>query len=144
ITNTRAATGQLTLQKRWARGAPGDTAALSATGGQDDGTATAVVPPAGTGTSSDKVVVPIAAGDSVDLTGALAGDTGTYPSALSCDHPGLPAGGDGRSGTFLAPAGVGSVVCTFTNVRTSARLTLRKTWVDGAGGDTTDLSTSGA
>src|SRR5262249_3345094 len=84
ITNTRAATGHLTLQHPWVNGASGDSADLAATGGQQDGASTAVVPGGGTGTSPDKVVVPIAAGDSVDLSEILgAGDTGRYTSALA-------------------------------------------------------------
>ncbi|HKE71996.1 MAG TPA: hypothetical protein VKB57_00165 [Acidimicrobiales bacterium] len=144
VTNTLAATAQLTLQKTWDHGAPGDEADLSATGGQQDGTATAQVPGGGIGGSADRVVVPIAPGDSVDLAEVLNPDnTGSYTSAIACDQPGLTAGTDGRSGTFLVPDEAESVVCTITNTRTSATLTLQKTWVDGADGDQAGLSVAG-
>jgi hypothetical protein len=146
ITNTRSATGVLTLQKSWANGALGDSATLSASstlGGTQ--TAIAVVPDDGNGISVNRVEeLSVTGGESVDLTEVLAGtNTGTYTSALTCDQPGLTAAPDGLSGTFAVSSSTEAVTCTFTNTRTAATLTVEKTWADGASGDTAGLSISG-
>src|SRR5262249_51186436 len=40
---------------------------------------------------------------------------------------------------FRMPSVPEEVICTFTNTRASATITLQKSWVDAAGGDTADL-----
>jgi len=146
VVNTRASSALFVLQKRWSNGASGDTADLSVTGGTSNGTATANVPASGTGLSPDTVVVPVDAGQTLDLTEiAGTGNTGTYTSSLACDQPGLIAtGADGRSGSYAVTATSGTIVCTFTNTRTSAHVTLRKVWVNGAANDTADLAVGGS
>ena len=44
--------------------------------------------------------------------------------------------------TITLPEG-GRVTCTFTNTRRTATLTLQKTWIDGAAGDTAELAITG-
>ncbi len=145
ITNARTATS-LILQKEWVNGAPGDTAALSIDGATTgSGFATAVVPANGNGLSTDKAMVTVLSGASVDLAETLgSGNTGSYTSTLACDRPGLTSNSDGRGGSYQVPAIPVPVNCTFINTRTSAPLTLRKTWVNGAAGDQAALSASGS
>ena len=45
---------------------------------------------------------------------------------------------DDATATITLPEG-GDVTCTFTNTRRTATLTLQKTWIDGATGDTANL-----
>jgi hypothetical protein len=116
ITNTRSSTGELTLQKEWVNGFPGDSADLSATGTLASGTATAVVPDLGTGTSVDKVIVPITQAENVSLQEILgAANVGAYATTLTCNQPGLTASTDGRSGTFAVTSDTEVVLCVFTN-----------------------------
>ena len=49
-----------------------------------------------------------------------------------------------QSGIYTVPAVPVGVTCTFTNTRTSATITLQKTWVNGAAGDTADLAVTGS
>jgi hypothetical protein len=81
----------------------------------------------------------------VDLAEQLApGNTGSYTSQITCNRPGLTADADGQGGTFQVPATPEAVTCTVTNSRTAASLVLQKTWVNGAAGDTADLTISGS
>jgi hypothetical protein len=145
ITNTRAATGVLTLVKEWVNGELGDTAALTVTGTLASGSATALVPSDGTGISSDRVVdLPIAQGETLSLAETLGVDnTGSYTSALSCNQSGLIANPGGQSGTFTVAADLEPVLCVFTNTRTSANLILQKDWANGEAGDVANLSITG-
>jgi hypothetical protein len=145
VTNTRATSGMLTLQKTWVNGARSDSANLSASGTSGSGTATAVVPNGGSGTSTNAVRIPIAPNESVSLSETLpAANIGSYTSALTCDTSGLTPAAGGRSGTFdVTSTTPADVTCTFTNARTSAAVTLQKTWVNGAGGDQAALLITG-
>jgi hypothetical protein len=141
VTNTHTTSGMLTLQKTWVNGAPSDSANLSASGTSGSGTATAVVPDGGHGTSANVVRIPITPNESVSLGETLAAaNLGSYTSTLTCDTSGLMAATGGRSGTFVVTSTTpANVTCTFTNSRTSAAVTLQKTWVNGAGGDQAGL-----
>ncbi|WP_226701811.1 hypothetical protein [Microbulbifer elongatus] len=67
-------------------------------------------------------------------------DLANYTASYRCDT--TPAtSGSGTSGTLTMPNT--DVACTFTNTRRSATLTLRKTWQDGASGDTATVTSSG-
>ena len=145
VTNVRTS-ASLVLQKGWVNGATGDTADLSIDGATSgSGFATATVPAGGTGLSIDKAAVTLLSGDTVDLAEQLApGNTGSYTSQITCNRPGLTADADGRGGSFQVPATPEAVTCTVTNSRTAASLVLRKTWVNGAAGDTADLTISGS
>jgi hypothetical protein len=143
ITNTRSATGQLTLEKTWVNGAyPSDRALLEATGGGlsgASGTATAIVPEGGTGLSADRVEIPITTGNQVRLSETLSStNTGTYTTTLAC----TPSSGL-ANGTFTVTSDHENVVCVVINVRTFALLTLHKDWVNGATGDQALLSITG-
>jgi hypothetical protein len=138
FTNTRATTGILTLQKSWVNGEQDDTADLLVSATLASGSTTATVPVGGTGISADTVQVPLTANESVTLGEILrAANSGSYTSSLSCDQPGL------TGNTFAVSSGTEAVLCTFTNTRTSANLTLEKAWVNGAAGDSAGLSIIG-
>jgi hypothetical protein len=145
VTNTFATGGVLTLQKTWVNGARSDSANLSAGGPSGSGTATAVVPFGGSGTSTNAVRIPIAPTESVSLGETLAAsNVGSYMSTLTCDTSGLTAAAGGQSGTFdVTSTTPADVTCTFTNTRTSATVTLQKTWVNGAGDDQAGLLITG-
>ncbi len=146
VTNTRTS-ANLILQKMWVNGAtPGDVADLSIDGATSGPRfAAATVPPAATGLSIDKASVTLLSGATVNLTEQLgAGNTGSYGSQITCNRPGLTPNADGQGGSFQVPAVPEPVTCTITNTRTSADLILRKTWVNGIGGDSANLTISGS
>ncbi len=147
ITNTRTS-AVLTLQKTWVNGAAGDTAelAVSGSGPATSGSATSTATGAA-GSETDTVnqaTATVFSGQVVNLAETLGADnTGTYTSQITCDAPGvLTPGADGRAGTYQVPVTPAPVTCTFTNTRTSALLTLQKTWVNAAEGDTAELAVS--
>ena len=134
--------------KSWVNGADGDTATLSINGATSGGGfATATAPlPDGNGLSADAASATVFAGDTIDLDERHpgAGNTGTYQTNLTCTDPaGLTYMPSAPSGTYTVPAAASTVVCTFTNTRTSATLILQKEWVNAAAGDQAGLSITG-
>ncbi|MBO1268557.1 DUF11 domain-containing protein [Arthrobacter cavernae] len=136
--NTRKS-AQLTLTKEWVNGRTGDQASLSASGSsglspvaQGSSTAPASTTPA---------VLTVYAGETVNLGEVLApANVGSYAASLSCtDANGLSYTPLALTGSYTVPASPVAVTCTFTNTRTSALLTLKKHWTNGAQGDTADL-----
>jgi hypothetical protein len=140
ITNTRTSAG-LILQKTWVNGASGDTTLLSITGVAPDvsrdntSTANGVVgPETDTG---HQAIATVYSGQTLVL-GEIFGSSngGTYTVDLTCTDPArLSRQQNAESGTYTVPSEPSDVTCTFINARTSAALTLRKEWVDGAAGD---------
>lgn len=63
-----------------------------------------------------------------------------YTSGYSCDTTPVTTG-SGSAGSFTMPNA--NVSCTITNVRKSASLILRKTWVNGITGDTASIASTG-
>ncbi len=115
-----------------------DTANLSISGA-DPGTAVSAtsVASGASGSETDfgsRVVAPIFAGETVSLVEDLGvGNTGSYTSQITCNpSTGFTAGEGGQGGTYEVPAAPVPVVCTVTNTRTAATLTLQKEWVNGA------------
>jgi uncharacterized repeat protein (TIGR01451 family)/LPXTG-motif cell wall-anchored protein len=141
FTNSRKS-APLTLQKVWVDGFGGDTAELSIDGINDD-SASSTAPAAPDATN--RAVIDIYAGETVALAEELLGaNVGSYASALTCTEPGLIATPDGLSGTYTAASDLADdVTCTFTNTRDRSTLTLQKAWVNGANGDTAELSADG-
>ena len=140
FTNTRQR-ATLTLQKTWVDGAAGDTAGLSINGGPPPATATATATGARRlGDVAEHRHRHRALRRHGDPSEVLAG-AGSYTSTLECGGTPIPL--TGLTGTYTVPAAPANVVCTFTNTRQRATLTLQKTWVDGAANDTADLSING-
>lgn len=75
-------------------------------------------------------------GESAGTGTALA----NYTSSYSCNTTPATAG-SGSSGSFTMPNA--NVTCTLTNVRKSASLVLRKTWVNGISGNTASVASTG-
>jgi len=131
----------LTVQKTWVDGFAGDVADLSI-----DGAVVATSSATGaTGEWSDvenQGSALVTSGATVELAEQLATDNvGHYTSSLACSED------DGSSvsvdnGALTMPAA--PVTCTFTNERTSATVTVQKTWVGGLAGDSADLMVNGS
>ncbi len=138
----------MTLQKEWVDGARGDTAALAVTSSAPTGSADQHVDRDRCGRFSDRLRQPchrrlLYSSQAVAVDETLGtGNIGSYDSRIACDQTGLSPNGDGRGGTFQVAVPPVAVTCTITNTRTSATMTLQKTWVNSAAGDTVDLSIS--
>ncbi|MDQ5862856.1 MAG: hypothetical protein M3536_11400, partial [Actinomycetota bacterium] len=136
--NTRKS-ADLTLTKEWTNGRSGDQASLSAAGNSG-------LTPTATGSSTapattTPAVLKAHAGETVSLGEALApANMGSYTTSLTCtDANGLSYTPAALTGSYAVPATPVAVTCTFTNTRTSAVLTLKKHWTDGAQGDAAEL-----
>ena len=144
VTNTRTS-AQLVLQKEWVNGAAGDTADLSVSGGSPDSSGSAVSTASGaSGAETDAastVTVTVFSGDTLSLGETLGTNRGSYTTSLSCtDNGPLTYTAQALGGSYLVPGAPADNTCTVTNTRTSAQLTLRKYWIDGAEGDAATLS----
>jgi len=144
VTNTRIS-ATLVLRKQWANASAGDTADLTvatpAPGTPGSATSTSTGSAGSQIDTVNQVTTTVFSGQTVPLDEALAAaNTGSYTSAIVCDQPGLTPDGDGQGGSFQVPAAPVATTCTITNTRTSATLVLRKQWVNGAAGDTNDLT----
>ncbi|TAM87149.1 MAG: hypothetical protein EPN43_09625, partial [Jatrophihabitans sp.] len=150
VNTRRSAT--VTLVKEWVGAAKGDQAGLSITGsesatsGSNTSTATGVADQVDTGSAATATIY---SGESVSLNETLppSGHTniGSYTSSISCaPSGGFTAGTGGQGGTLVVPATPVNVTCTVVNTRTTAQLTLQKSWTNGANGDSTTLSVDAA
>jgi hypothetical protein len=130
FTNTRRS-ATLTLRKTWVNGATGDTATVVSTSFTNNGSSGASVS-SGNNTTTG-VAVTVYAGESGTISESFSvGAAANYNAALACTGNTTALAG---SSLTVNPADT-AIVCTFTNTRRSATLTLRKTWVNGASGDT--------
>ena len=130
-------------------GIGGDSANLTISGSDaatfDSATSTATGADGSETDTVNQASATIFSGGTVNLAEDLGvGNTGAYTSQIACDQPGLTPDPDGQGGTFQVPTTPVAVTCTITNTRTSAGLILRKTWVNGAAGDTANLTISGS
>jgi uncharacterized repeat protein (TIGR01451 family) len=135
-TNTRRQ-ATLVLSKTWVNGLPGDTATVSSSGFENpasSGPSTS----SGNNTTTGTAVV-VYAGESGSITEVLS-NAANYDSTLACTGNAVPL-----SGTTLTvdPADT-AITCTQTNTRREVNLTLRKSWVDAAVGETVELSATGS
>lgn len=136
ISNVRKS-ATLTLRKTWANGIAGDTVTVSSSGFGSVAT-TGVSISAGSNTTTGAPVT-VYSGESGTVSESFSvGDISNYSPGLAC------SGTSGLSGSVLTvdPADT-MIVCTYTNTRNSASLTLRKTWVNGITGDIATVSSSG-
>ena len=141
VTNTRQQ-ATVVLQKHWNNGATGDSADLSITGGvTDPATATSTVTTATGSTFTDttnQAATAVHTGDQVTVTEDLpAANTGSYDTTLACDNGAQPD----ADGTFTVTAAMVAtgVICTVTNTRQQATMTLTKVWATSTAGDTAGL-----
>ncbi len=121
-TNTRRA-ATLTLRKQWANAAVGDDATLTVSRGAAQ--LRSFVSDAGSASELDVDATPVNvnAGDVLTLAETLAGgNAGLYDGTLAC------TGTSGLSGTTLTVAAADTaIVCTWTNARRQADLSIAKT-----------------
>ncbi|WP_313461135.1 hypothetical protein, partial [Stenotrophomonas sp.] len=135
-TNTRQQT-TLVLSKTWVDGLPGDTATVTSNGFENpasSGLSTSTGSNTTTGTP-----VTVYAGETGTITETLS-NPGNYDSTLACTGNSTPLAGNQLS---VAP-GDPAISCTQTNTRRAVNLTLRKTWVDAAVGETVEFTATGS
>lgn len=135
-TNTRQQT-TLVLSKTWVDGLPGDTATVISSGFANpasSGLSTSTGSNTTTGTP-----VTVYAGETGTITETLS-NPGNYDSTLACTGNSTPLTGNQLS---VAP-GDPAISCTQTNARRAVNLTLRKSWVDAAIGESVEFSATGS
>ncbi len=137
FTNTRRQSG-LTLVKDWVNSIDGDTATITAAGTNSDSTDAVAPDEAG-------VNIDVLAGEQIVLSEVLdGGNQVAYDADLTCtDADGLTYTPGAQTGTYQVPSDPVDVVCTFTNTRRSAELTVTKEWVDAADGDVAGFEAGG-
>ena len=137
-TNARAPVS-LTLRKTWANAIIGNSVTVSTTGAANQAT---VASTAETANETDAgTAVDVFAGEVITI-GEIFGDgsPNDYNTTLACTGNQTPVAGN----TLTVTAGDTAIVCTLTNARKSASLTLRKTWSNANVGDAVTVSTTGA
>ncbi|ONG41042.1 hypothetical protein BKE30_06350 [Alkanindiges hydrocarboniclasticus] len=141
-TNSRIAQ-QLSLSKLWQNAVSGHTATATTTGGSNNPTFSSTS--TGNNTTAGSAVT-VYAGDVVTLPVETLGggaSTAQYNSTLACSGgTALASGAVARSITISNSTT--ATVCTYTNARKSATLTLAKIWSAGSiAGNTATVSSSG-
>jgi uncharacterized repeat protein (TIGR01451 family) len=135
-TNTRRS-ATLVLAKAWIDGLPGDTATVTASGFENpasSGLSTSTGNNVTTGTP-----VTVFAGESSTISEVLS-NPGNYDATLVCSGNGTPLSGSTLS---INPADT-DITCTQSNTRRAVNLTLRKSWVDAAIGESVTVSATGS
>ncbi|WP_102944949.1 OmpA family protein [Stenotrophomonas sp. VV52] len=135
FTNTRRQ-ATLTLVKQWVDARPGETATVSSAGFTNNASSGASTSTGNNTTTGAPATV--YAGEVGTLSETLS-DSANYISTLACTGNTQPLSG----GTLTIDPADTAIVCTYTNTRRSATLTLAKAWVDGLPGDTATVSSTG-
>jgi hypothetical protein len=136
-TNSRRARAVL-LRKQWFNGVVGDQISVATTGPSVNPliASTSTGNNLGTGVS---VLVDIGAQLTLPAETFLKGTAANYTTSIGCT--GVTPSGNQPGATFTMPDA--DVVCTYTNARAVATLTLRKTWITANVGNRATLSASG-
>jgi len=141
-------TATLQLAKTW--GGAGtlttDSARIGATTGGANNTSSFTIP-GGTPANSGAAVT-VVSGDVITLPAETGTNIANYSTTVACansTNQSTNAANGQASGTLtIAPGDNGAaIVCTYTNTRKSATLTLKKVWSGGPGGDTATVATTG-
>jgi large repetitive protein len=135
-TNTRRQ-ATLSLAKTWVNGLPGDTAEVTSTG-FENAASSGVSTSTGSNTTTGASVV-VYAGEAGTIAETLS-NAANYDATLACT-----GSTQALAGTQLTidPADT-AITCTQTNSRHQVNLTLRKSWVDAAVGETVEVSATGS
>ncbi len=129
---------QLTVAKKWVDGKTGDTASVVTAGFTSNATSGASVSTGNNTTTGMPVVM--TPGQTGTISESLSvGDGANYNAVLACTGNTNPLSGNSLT---IAVTDI-NIVCTITNTRKQATLTLKKTWVIGKPGDTATVSSSG-
>ena len=145
VTNTRKPTVE--VEKIWLDASVNDAVSITATGGTNN-IAFASVADTSSETDVDATFYVQTAGDLITLAESFtSGVTTNYNIGLSCSNDTL--GGTDVSGVTVASpsftvANQDEIICSYTNTRKSALLTVNKTWINAAVGDNVTISTTGA
>ena len=136
-TNSRRARAVL-LRKQWFNGVVGDQITVATTGPSVNPliASTSTGNNLGTGVS---VLVDIGAQLTLPAETFLQGTAANYTTTIGCT--GITPSSNQPGATFTMPDA--DVVCTYTNARAVATLTLRKTWITANVGNTATLSATG-
>ena len=127
----------LTLRKRWTNASLNDAVDVTAAvGGVTIDTLSSTANTANE-TDTDATPVNVTAGQVITFAETFTtGDAANYTSSLACTGATDVDLADG----LTVNAADTAIVCTETNTRKTATLTLQKTWVDAAPGDRTTIS----
>ncbi|WP_256414118.1 S-layer family protein [Acinetobacter sp. 5862] len=132
-TNTRKS-ATLTLRKTWTNAKLNDAATVSATG------LTSLSSTADTANETDAgTAQTVYAGDVITLSETITTGAGNYTAGLACTGNTTALSGSQLTVNALDS----SVVCTYTNSRKSATLTLRKTWTNAKIADSVTVNSAG-
>ncbi len=132
-TNTRKS-ATLTLRKTWTNAKLNDAATVSATG------LTSLSSTADTANETDAgTAQTVYAGDVITLSETITTGAGNYTAGLACTGNTTALSGS----QLTVNASDSSVVCTYTNIRKSATLTLRKTWTNAKIADSVTVNSAG-
>ena len=138
LTNARRS-ASLTLRKTWANANVGDAVTVSTTGGANDASVDSTADTANETDTGSPVTVFV--GEQLTIGEVFTtGSQANYSSELACTGNGTALDGN----VLTVNAADTAIVCTQTNTRASAGLTLRKTWVNAIVGDAVTVSTTGA
>lgn len=137
FTNARSPVS-LTLRKTWSNAIVGNAVSLSTAGALNPASLDSTADTANetdTGTPVD-----VFAGEVITIGEIFnTGNAGDYNTSLSCTGNATPVNGN----TVTVTGGDTAIVCTLTNARKSASLTLRKTWANANVGDAVTVSGTG-
>ncbi|GHF52103.1 putative repeat protein (TIGR01451 family) [Deinococcus metalli] len=139
FTNTRKS-ATLALRKTWAANSlSGNAMTVTTTGAINNASVTSTATAAGNTTTGTAVTVYVGEAITLPAETFTTGNAANYTAAVAC------TGTSGLSGsTLTVGAADTTVVCTYTNTRKSATLTLRKTWAaNSLSGNSVTLSSSG-
>ncbi len=138
VTNARKS-ASLTLRKTWANANVGDAVTVSTTGAANNASLDST---ANTASETDTgSAVTVFVGEQITIAeNFTVGSAANYTSSLACTGNGTALAGN----VLTVNAADTAIVCTETNTRASAGLTLRKTWVNAVVNDAVTVSTTGA
>lgn len=139
-TNTR--TSQLlSLVKQWgANSVTGHSASVTTTGGSNNASFSSTAPTGTTGSS-----VTVYSGEVITLPAETYGGGGSaafYNATLQCAG-GTPLASGAVARSITISASTTATVCTYTNARKTATLTLRKAWVNAIVNNSVSVSATG-
>jgi uncharacterized repeat protein (TIGR01451 family) len=138
LTNARKS-ASLTLRKTWANANVGDAVTVSTTGAANNASLASTADTASETDTGSSVTVYV--GEQVTIGEAFTvGSAANYSASLACTGNGTALSGN----VLTVNAADTAIVCTETNTRASAGLTLRKAWVNAVVNDAVTVSTTGA
>lgn len=139
FTNTRSSATTVTLKKQWSGATLNDAVSFTAT--RSGGNLTPLASVANTASDLDAATPQVVnTGDVITLGETFTtGSASNYTSSLACTGNNTPLSGNTLTINSLDDA----IVCTQTNVRKTATVTLKKQWTNASIGDVVDVTGTG-